>query len=213
MSKPRNISLFLSATLLLSACDSQESNEHDEASSEAAVAEATEESSPSDETSETEEIVDGHAENPELPDNMEPNTTNHFGAAFTIDEEPTPLAALLATAEEHENYKTEEPVLVSAEIEQVCQSKGCWFTLTTDQVDIPVRVRMLDYGFFVPRNTAGASVTVEGTFEKTTLTQEMAQHFADDAAKVSGEEPAQIDGPQENYEFTASGIEITLPAS
>lgn len=158
------------------------------------------------------EDVDGHNDEAELAEDMQPDETRHFGAPFTIEGEAITLGELLARAESSENYATEEEILVSAEIHQVCQNKGCWFTLSTDEVDIPVRVRMKDYGFFVARNTTGAPVTVQGTFEKTTISQELAQHFADDVAKETGDDPEVIDGPQENYEFTATGIEITLPA-
>ncbi len=162
----------------------------------------------SEEPAETEEAEEAEEE---LAEDMEPGETRHFGAEFTIEGEPVDLAEVLAAAAEDEEYAGDEPVKVAAQVHQVCKNKGCWFTLSTDAVDIPVRVRMLDYGFFVSRNTDGADVIVEGTLARTTISEDMAQHYADDVAAAEGVEPEVVEGEQDTFEFTATGISMTLP--
>ncbi|RAL22125.1 hypothetical protein DL240_09730 [Lujinxingia litoralis] len=201
--------LLLLLILLLAsplACDSSEPTATEgqpEASAEAAEEGegATAEAAP--------EVTDGPADDQaqakqELPGDLEPGETRHFGAPFTLESEPLPLDQALTSA-------PEGPIKVSAKIEQVCKKKGCWFTLTTDQVEEPVRVRMKDYGFFVSRNSDGADVIVEGTLQATVISEEMAQHYAEDQAEATGEPAEKVEGEQKNYEFTATGIEISQP--
>jgi hypothetical protein len=47
-------------------------------------------------------------------------------------------------------------------IDNVCQEKGCWMTLKAD--DKIVLIRFKDYAFFVPKNSAGKKVILEGAF-------------------------------------------------
>lgn len=205
---------FLTFSLLLifalagfTACDSDSTESVPaEESAEVVVDDAAE---AQEEPAEIEPEIQGQ----ELAEDMEPGESRHFGAPFTIEDEPVDLAEVLAKAGEDQDFKSDEPVKISANVHQVCQSKGCWFTLSTDAVEIPVRVRMKDYGFFVARNTTGAPAIVEGTLARTTISEEMAQHYADDLAKNSGKEPEQVEGDQDSFEFTATAIAITLPES
>lgn len=130
--------------------------------------------------------------------------TRHFGAPFTIDDEPLTLAAALERSKEGPG-----PYKVEARVEKVCQKKGCWFTLAADDVSIPIRVRMKDYGFFVAKNGDGAHVVLEGTLERKTIDQALAQHFAEDEAKASGEPVRKVEGDEETFEFMASGVAMT----
>src|SRR5512144_810302 len=66
----------------------------------------------------------------------------------------------------------------------VCQEKGCWMTLKSG--DASVRVRFKDYGFFVPKDCAGAAATLEGVFEVKTVPERTAKHYA---AKTPGGKP------------------------
>ncbi|RDV38132.1 DUF4920 domain-containing protein [Bradymonadaceae bacterium TMQ3] len=199
--------LLLAAPL---ACDSS-SDATAEPTAEATAEEAevanTDEQAPTEEAAE--EVTDGPAEGEkaqELANDLEPGETRHFGAPFTLDGEPMPLDQALEAS-------PEGTIRVSANIEQVCKKKGCWFTLKTDQVEEPVRVRMKDYGFFVSRNSDGAEVIVEGTLKATVISEEMAQHYAEDQAEATGEPVENVEGEQKNYEFTATGLQITQPSA
>ena len=137
----------------------------------------------------------------DLPEDMQAGTTQHFGADFQSDGEPITLATAV---EKHADAK--EQIKVAANIKKVCKKKGCWFTLSGEGVDKKVRVRMKDYGFFVPRNTDGAEVVVEGKLERRTMSEKEAKHYAQD----QGKDPASIDADDlKVLEFTASGVRIT----
>ena len=150
---------------------------------------------------------------PEIADDLAPGETGHYGAEFTIDADPMSLGEALALLDGAEDGETSETVKVEADINRVCQSKGCWFTLEQSEVDVPVRVRMVDYGFLVPRNTEDAHTVIEGTLEAKTIDEELAQHYAEDVAEETGEEPEQVEGPQDTYRFTATGLSMTRPES
>lgn len=203
--KTKTLPLLLSALLFSVACDS------DPAEAPATSEEAAEA------TAELQEVVteeEGARETTEeeLADDMEAGETRHFGAPFAIDGDPIDLADALAAAG-GDDFDPDQPLKVSAQVHQVCKNKGCWFTLSTDAVEIPVRVRMQDYGFFVSRNTDGADVIVEGRLARVTISEDLAQHFADDVAAATGEEAEAVEGDQDNYEFTATGISMTLPGA
>jgi hypothetical protein len=79
-------------------------------------------------------------------------------------------------------------------------------------VEHDVRVKMKDYGFFVPKNAAQAHVVAEGELAEREISQEEAQHYEDDAA-AEGEEPKKVDGPQKVWEFTATSVELKAAES
>lgn len=141
------------------------------------------------------------------PEDIKAGESNVYGARFTIIEEPIELAAAIDKAS-----SAEGPYKVNAKIEKVCQVKGCWFTLKSEGVEIPIRVKMKDYAFFVPKNAEGLPAVLEGTFKKTQLPQDEAQHYADDEAKATGKPAKKIEGPLDTYMFMASAIQITKPA-
>ena len=141
-----------------------------------------------------------------LPDDLPAGQTQLYGSRFTIIEPALTLADALKKSEAHEG-----PYKVEATMEKVCAKKGCWFTLKGEGVESPVRVRMKDYGFFVPRNAATAKAVVEGTLKVRDMPKDEAQHYAEDEGK-SKEEVAKIEGGK-TYEFTATSVEVTMPKS
>jgi hypothetical protein len=89
----------------------------------------------------------------------------------------------------------------------VCSMKGCWMTLNEDGKN--VRVTFKDYGFFVPKDIAGATVAVEGVFEVATIPEATAKHYA---GETPGGKPEAVKGDQKELSFVATGVELTRPA-
>ncbi|MEQ8472536.1 MAG: DUF4920 domain-containing protein [Marinoscillum sp.] len=79
---------------------------------------------------------------------------------------------------------TEDSVTVkfSGEIQEVCQAKGCWMTLKSENGD-KIRVTFKDYGFFVPKDAANRQVIIEGVASVGQLDEETARHYADDEGR------------------------------
>jgi len=125
-----------------------------------------------------------------------------FGAPLGKSE--TVSLADLVKAPESWNGRT---VRTEGTVSAVCQEKGCWMTLKTGEAT--VRVRFKDYAFFVPKDAAGATVTLEGTFEVKTVPEKTAKHYADE---TPGGKAAEIKGDQKEYSFLASGVELVRAA-
>ncbi len=118
----------------------------------------------------------------------------HFGAPFTLaDAQPLQSAV---------EAKPEGTVLVSGEVEAVCQKKGCWMVLK-DGV-LSARVLMKDHGFAVPMDSRGKKARVEGTLSSRTFTEAQVKHLEQDA----GKDPEKVAGERTEHVLTATGIEI-----
>lgn len=124
-----------------------------------------------------------------------------FGAVIN-ESEITPLTTLINELEEKEEFHGK----VMGEIREVCAHKGCWMTL-----DLPngetMRVTFKDYGFFVPKNSQGYPVIIEGIASKKITDVETLRHYAEDAGK-SKEEIESITASKKEYAFEAVGVII-----
>ncbi len=206
----KGILVALVVALMINAgCDSSKTQKADEVGEQAAqqqaVETAEEESEEAGEqATDDSATADEDAEAAGPVEDIAAGETGQYGGEFTIEDEPITLAAALEQAAE-----TDGPVKVEADVQKACKKKGCWFTLTGEGIDQPVRVRMKDYGFFVPRNSAGAKAVVEGIIEKRVVPEEEAQHYADDEVAGTDEEPEKIEGDQEGWEMTITAAQIT----
>lgn len=92
----------------------------------------------------------------------------------------------------------------ASSINDVCSKKGCWMKLPVGEND-EVMVRFKDYGFFMPLDSKGNQVIVEGkAFVKETSVEDL-KHYAEDAGK-SAEEIAKITEPKKTLSFEAHGV-------
>ncbi len=95
-------------------------------------------------------------------------------------------------------------VKFTSKINDVCSKKGCWMKLPLDNTT-ETMVRFKDYGFFMPLDSKGKEVIVEGkAFVKETSVDEL-KHYAEDAGK-SKEEIAKITESKVEYAFLANGV-------
>jgi hypothetical protein len=107
----------------------------------------------------------------------------------------------LAQAVAEKKFNTS--IALTATVAEVCQVKGCWMILLDG--DTKVRVTFKDYGFFMPKDLAGAKVVVEGVLSEEVLSEKDARHYAEDAGK-SKAEIAKIKGDQRELGFEATGV-------
>ncbi len=93
----------------------------------------------------------------------------------------------------------------ASSIGEVCSNKGCWMKLPAGETDETIMVRFKDYGFFMPLDSKGKEVIVEGkAFVKEVSVDEL-KHYAEDAGK-SAEEIAKITAPKKTLSFEAHGV-------
>ncbi len=119
----------------------------------------------------------------------------HFGDPFTNKSEPVPLAKAIEA-------ESKDGILVSGEVEAVCQKKGCWMVLKDG--DVSARVLMKDHGFNVPMDSRGKKVHVEGTLTSRTFTEAQVKHLEKDG----GGDPGKVEGERTEHVLTASGVLI-----
>jgi hypothetical protein len=94
----------------------------------------------------------------------------------------------------------EGPRVFSGRIGQVCQTKGCWMTLT--EGDAMVRV-MTRHRYFLPKDAKGDAV-VYGTLSRKELDAEQTAHMAKDSGG-----PAPAEGATSvEWRIDAAGIRI-----
>lgn len=130
----------------------------------------------------------------------ETQTYRVFGTAFDATAPAVNLARLISESEGFDG----KTVTTQGTIKQVCQKKGCFFLLETDDATKPARITFKDYSFFIPTNTAGSRVKLNGTFNVKTISEADARHYAKDA----GKDPDVVEGPQKEYNLTATSVVI-----
>lgn len=150
----------------------------------------------------------------ETTDKKEQDTKNPIETAT----KKVPYASFGAQIEEKDAYSAERlnelylgmevgdtvDVKFTSKVNSVCKKKGCWMKLELAE-DKETMVRFKDYGFFVPKNSEGRDVVVEGfAFLDETSVDDL-KHYAEDEGK-SKEEIDAITEPKITYSFTATGV-------
>ncbi|PKF75855.1 DUF4920 domain-containing protein [Chryseobacterium sp. PMSZPI] len=104
-----------------------------------------------------------------------------------------------------ENKKLEN-IAIKGKVTDVCDKKGCWLTIQTED-NSQFFVKMKDYAFFVPTALKGKNVVLEGNAERKVTSVDEQKHYAEDAKKPQSEIDA-INQPKEEIRFLASGIKV-----
>lgn len=97
-------------------------------------------------------------------------------------------------------------VKVTGTVNDVCQVKGCWMTMSGTEGE-EVRVKFKDYGFFVPKDCSGKTAYLNGVMSREVVSVEMQRHLLEDN-NASQEEIDAITEPEESLTFMASGVKI-----
>lgn len=118
---------------------------------------------------------------------------DQFGAEIALNQDVS-TSTMIASLKDADSVD----VQFVGEIDQVCQMKGCWMTLKTEDGS-SLRVTFKDYGFFVPKDAAGKKVIVSGKASIQQLDEATARHYAEDAGK--------------EYDSTAVSKEISIVAN
>ncbi|MFN8180031.1 MAG: DUF4920 domain-containing protein [bacterium] len=110
-----------------------------------------------------------------------PANATSIGEAITVTS-PVKLADVRANPQSY----FDKIVLVEATAAASCQAKGCWMTIT-DGAGEPVWVRWSTgcggkYAF--PKDVAGKTVLVQGSFHATEISAEDAEHLAKESGKL-----------------------------
>lgn len=119
-----------------------------------------------------------------------------FGQTMPASETVFSLSQLLASPERFSG----QMVSVETRVGKVCQKKGCFFVAQDGSA--AVRVAFKDYGFFVPTDIGGKTVTLWGELIARELTAAQAEHFSQDAGSKDAIKPGHV------YELLASAVSV-----
>ncbi|MEX0275560.1 MAG: DUF4920 domain-containing protein [Flavobacteriaceae bacterium] len=127
-------------------------------------------------------------------------------ASFGKEVSPKGTIAMATISEKYKTLQLADTLATkfTAQVTEVCQSKGCWMKLQLENGD-EAMVRFKDYGFFVPKDLTGKEVIVNGLAYVGEMSVEEQRHYAEDGGK-SEEEIAQITAPKRTYGFLADGV-------
>ena len=157
----------------------------------------------------TDALTNEVAEAEEVEDNLPEDAIKRgdaelFGEApLAVEAEFVPFDDIIADPESYVGRVIQTEGIVR----RVCKKRGCWMELRSllDATSENITVRFLDYGFFVPLDSRGGIVRVEGTAAVRTLSVEEVQELI-----AEGYDPGIIeeDGTATVVTFTASGVEM-----
>lgn len=127
---------------------------------------------------------------------------SHFGEMITSSDAISYDDLLTQIAEKD----AIEDIKVKGKVEAVCQSKGCWMNIVSeDHTKDVMFVKFKDYGFFMPKDIAGQTVVMRGKAYKEETPIDELKHYAEDEGK-SEEEIAAITEPKIELKFLADGV-------
>jgi hypothetical protein len=121
-----------------------------------------------------------------------------FGAAVQSPESAVTLSELVSHADDYVGRS----VTVTTQVAKVCRKKGCFFIAR--EGDTMARITFKDYGFFIPTDTGGKEVTLNGTLERRQITERQARHYREDL----GEDPSGGAKAGTEYHIVATAVRI-----
>ncbi|MDR6923845.1 MULTISPECIES: DUF4920 domain-containing protein [Chryseobacterium] len=129
-----------------------------------------------------------------------------YGAGVASSSESKAISVEKLSKKLKKDNKKVENVAIKGKVTDVCEKKGCWLTIQTED-DSQFFVKMKDYAFFVPTALKGKNVVLEGNAERKVTSIDEQKHYAEDAKKPQAEIDA-ITKPKEEIRFVANGIKV-----
>ncbi len=118
----------------------------------------------------------------------------------------TPVQAVsLAELFEKEQLPLNQEVVVQAQVGKVCQKKGCFFVAYDGGHSM--RVSFKDYGFFVPTDISGRTVTLVGELVAQELSDAQAEHYNRDLGQSTDQAQLGIKAGA-TVEMVASAVRV-----
>lgn len=156
---------------------------------------------PAAEAAEEGEEVTPTPETPAAPSGPEAEV---YGDPINPKTKEVPLAEILANPEAFKN----EQVTTTGAVRQVCQKRGCWAEIRSAEAreGETMRVTFKGYAFFLPKDSRGADVKIEGRVSVLLLSPEEVAHLEEEGGTLANKKE---DGSAISTEFIAAGVEMT----
>ncbi len=130
-----------------------------------------------------------------------------FGKEINFDD----VISAEEMGEKFQNLKVGDTIDVkfASKITNVCKKKGCWIKVGVGKGQKSF-VKFKDYGFFMPMNSEGSDIVMNGKAHIRLIPVKQLKHYAKDAGK-SEEEIAKITEPRRVLAFVADGVLLSQP--
>lgn len=129
-----------------------------------------------------------------------------YGSAVEAKTESKAISVEKLSKKLKKEDKKIENIAVKGKVVDVCEKKGCWLTIQTED-DSQFFVKMKDYAFFVPTALKGKTVVLDGSAQRKVTSVDEQKHYAEDGKKPQAEIDA-ITKPKEEIRFVANGIKV-----
>ncbi len=128
-----------------------------------------------------------------------------YGEELTLTE-TTRIADILADPEAYVGQR----LLVAGTVVDVCEKRGCWLELASEEDFDKLRVKVDDGVIVFPMSARGLQAHVEGVFEKLEYSEEEALEMARRQAEEHGTEldPTMVSGPEVVYQLKGIGAVV-----
>jgi hypothetical protein len=119
----------------------------------------------------------------------------------------TPVVALAEVLANPEAFKDKQ-ITTHGTVRQVCQKRGCWAEIRPEEAreSETMRVTFKGYAFFLPKDSRGSNVKIEGSVSIQLLSPDQVEHLESEGATFTNKKP---DGSAIGTEFVAVGVEMT----
>lgn len=134
-------------------------------------------------------------------------STKDYGKPLTLKVK-TPISSILRDPKAYEGKR----VQVEGTIVEVCEERGCWIRIASDQEFEAIRFKVQDGVITFPMEAKGKLALAEGVVAITNLTREQAVEQAREMAKERGTlakfDPSKIKGPVTDVQITGEGARV-----
>lgn len=126
-----------------------------------------------------------------------------FGAKLNANLELTAFEEITANPDQYKD----KTIATEGVVRENCEKRGCWMAVrpAADRNGETIMIRFKDYKFFVPLDSRGAKVRMNGKLTVTLYTPEQVAELEAEGGSVSNKLP---DGSAKVTLFIATGVEM-----
>ena len=130
-----------------------------------------------------------------------------FGKGVTDPADTVPISQLLSNPDKY----LDKTVRVSGVVVGVCEKRGCWMDLASDQEFQTLQIKVNDGEIVFPMDLMGETAVAEGVFTGIPMTLEQTCSYLESEAKCQGKEfdRASVKGPTTFYRLNGLGAVVT----
>lgn len=125
------------------------------------------------------------------------------GAAFKNE---TPISKILENPSAFENKE----LTVSGVVTNVCSSRGCWMTLSSDKKFQTFKIKVEDGKIIIPMNARGKKAAAKGRLQVIKLSKEQTINYLEHQAEETNQkfDPSTVKEGLTVYQLRSNGIVI-----